>query len=681
MLRKASKEALHEEAGSSSKDAFLAVSGSQNKKNMLSETVKKAFQILQQIGRALMTPVAVLPAAGLLLRFGDKDLLNMPVIKDAGGIIFSNLPLIFAVGVAIGLAAGDGVAALAAVIGYFVLTQTLDNMGAYLGMQPPYEGAEHLINMGVFGGILIGILAAVLFKRFHDIKLHPVLGFFAGKRFVPIITAVSSLLLGVVFAFIWPPLQTGIDMASNWVMNSAAGPFFFGVIQRLLIPFGLHHIFQTPFYFTMGQFIDPATGQVVTGDMARYFAGDPTAGRFMAGLFPYMIFGLPAAALAMIHEARPEKRKAVTGVLVSAALTSMLTGITEPVEFAFLFVAPVLFGIHALLAGLSFTAMDLLGVKHGYTFSGGGIDYILNYGLSTNGWLVIPVGLALGVVYYFLFRFAIRKWDLKTPGRELDDEAGNAKQTQAGSLAAYVLQALGGKENLAVLDACITRLRVTVNDPALVDKNELKRLGATGVLEMGKSFQAIFGTQSDSLKEQIKAIINGEAAAASEPIGSKDEQPAQECAGNETITAPMTGELVEITEVPDPVFAGKMMGDGFAIKPTDGRVLSPVKGRVATLFPTKHAVGLVSDTGIEVLVHVGIDTVKLQGEGFEALCQEGDTVDVGTPLLQVDLAYVEAQGKPTITPIVFTNLKENQRLGINKGHAVAAETEAATIHQ
>ncbi|GAA4719791.1 glucose-specific PTS transporter subunit IIBC [Brevibacillus fulvus] len=644
---------------------------------------KKLFQLLQQIGRALMTPVAVLPAAGLLLRFGDKDLLNMPFIKDAGGIIFDNLPLIFAVGVAIGLTGGDGVAALAAVIGYFVLTKTLDDFGAYLGLQPPYQGAEHLINMGVFAGILIGIVSAIAFNRFYNIKLHPVLGFFAGKRFVPIITALASLLLGIVFSFIWPPIQQVIDAASNWVMNSAAGPFFFGLIQRLLIPFGLHHIFQTPFYFTMGQYIDPATGQVVTGDMARFFAGDPTAGRFMAGLFPYMIFGLPAAALAMIHEARPEKRKAVSGVLISAGLTSMLTGITEPIEFSFLFVAPALFFIHALLAGLSFTAMDWFGVKHGYTFSGGGIDYILNYGLSTNGWIVIPVGLVLAVIYYALFRFAIRIWDLKTPGREAEDEAVEGKQTQpasTGSLAADVLRAFGGKENLDVLDACITRLRVTVNDPKQVDTGELKRLGAAGVLEMGNNIQAIFGTQSDSLKEQMKAIMAGkEPAEAARDVHAAEDKPGTVFVGQEEILAPLTGEVVDITEVPDQVFAGKMMGDGFAVKPADGLVVSPVNGKVTTLFPTKHAVGLQSDTGLEVLVHVGIDTVKLEGKGFEVLCKDGQLVEAGTPLLKVDLAYLQAQEKPTITPIVFTNLQANQTLKINHGLCEAGKTTVAAV--
>jgi D-glucosamine PTS system EIICBA component len=644
---------------------------------------KKAFQVLQQVGRALMTPVAVLPAAGLLLRFGDRDLLNLPVVKNAGGVIFDNLPLIFAVGVAIGFAGGDGVAALAAVIGFLVLTQTLDNMGAMLHLHLPYKGAEHLINMGVFGGIIIGLTAAILYKRFYNIKLHPVLGFFAGKRFVPIVTAFTALILGVIFAFIWPPIQRGIDTASLWVMHSTAGPFFFGLIQRLLIPFGLHHIFQTPFYFTMGTYMDPATGKVVTGDMARFFAGDPTAGRFMAGLFPYMIFGLPAAALAMIHEARPERRKAVSGILVSAGLTSMLTGITEPVEFSFLFVAPALFVVHALLAGLSFTVLDMLHVRHGYTFSGGAIDYILNWGKATHPGYIIPVGIVFALLYYFMFRFAIRKWDLKTPGREPEEELQNKKEpVKAGSQAAGILAAFGGKDNLSNLDACITRLRITVNDPKKVDKQELKNLGATGVLEMGNNFQAIYGTQSDALKEQMKAIISGKDPGEAQATAIKEEVPADvpmQVAGTEFIVAPLTGEVVDITEVPDQVFAGKMMGDGFAIKPSEGKLVSPVKGKVINAFPTKHAVGIISDSGVEILLHVGIDTVKLNGEGFELLVEENQRVEVGTPLLNIDLAFIESHAPSTITPVVFTNLKENQIVKVTSREAVAAQTEVAAI--
>lgn len=648
---------------------------------------KKAFQILQQVGRALMTPVAVLPAAGLLLRFGNKDLLNNTVIKDAGDIVFGNLPLIFAVGVAIGLASGDGVAALAAVIGYLVLTKTLDDMGGIFGLKPPYQGAEHLINMGVFGGILIGILAAVLYKRFYNIKLHPVLGFFAGKRFVPIVTAFSSLILGVVFSFIWPSIQTGIDAASNWVMVSSAGPFFFGFIQRLLIPFGLHHIFQTPFYFTMGSFVDPSTGKVVTGDMARYFAGDPTAGRFMAGLFPYMIFGLPAAALAMIHEARPEKRKAVSGILISAGLTSMLTGITEPVEFSFLFVAPVLFLIHAILAGVSFTIMDLLHVHHGYTFSGGLIDYVLNYGLSTNGWMIIPVGIGFGFLYYFMFRIAIRKWDLKTPGREEDEEVQEVKKVQAGDLATNVLAALGGKENIANLDACITRLRVTVKEPASVQKDRLKALGAAGVLEMGNNFQAIFGTRSDSLKDEIKSVMAGQIRSTKE-VPNKTSEHLDKVAATkikietEAIYSPLTGKIVSISNVPDPVFSEKMMGDGFAVEPTEGLVTAPADGEIITLFPTKHAIGMKTKMGTEILIHVGIDTVKLAGQGFETLVKEGDQISAGQPLLRVDLDYLKANTPSILTPIVFTNLLDQKRLIVSPVEkAAAGKTVVAEIYE
>lgn len=648
---------------------------------------KKAFQILQQVGRALMTPVAVLPAAGLLLRFGNKDLLNNTVIKDAGDIVFGNLPLIFAVGVAIGLAGGDGVAALAAVIGYLVLTKTLDDMGGIFGLKPPYQGAEHLINMGVFGGILVGILAAVLYKRFYNIKLHPVLGFFAGKRFVPIVTAFSSLILGVVFSFIWPSIQTGIDAASNWVMVSSAGPFFFGFIQRLLIPFGLHHIFQTPFYFTMGSFVDPSTGKVVTGDMARYFAGDPTAGRFMAGLFPYMIFGLPAAALAMIHEARPEKRKAVSGILISAGLTSMLTGITEPVEFSFLFVAPVLFLIHAILAGVSFTIMDLLHVHHGYTFSGGLIDYVLNYGLSTNGWMIIPVGIGFGFLYYFMFRIAIRKWDLKTPGREEDDEVQEVKKVQACDLATNVLSALGGKENIANLDACITRLRVTVNEPTSVQKDRLKALGAAGVLEMGNNFQAIFGTRSDSLKDEIRSVMAGQSRPTKE-VPNKTSEHLDKVAvtkikiETEAIYSPLTGKIVSITNVPDPVFSEKMMGDGFAVEPTEGLVTAPADGEIITLFPTKHAIGMKTKMGTEILIHVGIDTVKLAGQGFETLVKEGDQISAGQPLLRVDLDYLKANAPSILTPIVFTNLLDQKKLIVSPvGKAAAGKTVVAEIYE
>ncbi|WP_243572654.1 glucose-specific PTS transporter subunit IIBC [Bacillus stercoris] len=621
---------------------------------------KKAFQILQQLGRALMTPVAVLPAAGLLLRFGDKDLLNIPIIKDAGGVVFDNLPLIFAVGVAIGLAGGEGVAGLAAVIGYLILTVTLDNMGKLLGLQPPYEGAEHLIDMGVFGGIIIGLLAAYLYKRFSSIELHPVLGFFSGKRFVPIITSVSSLVIGVIFSFVWPLIQNGINAASSLIADSTVGLFFYATIYRLLIPFGLHHIFYTPFYFMMGEYTDPSTGNTVTGDLTRFFAGDPTAGRFMMGDFPYMIFCLPAVALAIIHTARPEKKKMISGVMISAALTSMLTGITEPVEFSFLFVAPVLYLINSILAGVIFVVCDLFHVRHGYTFSGGGIDYVLNYGLSTNGWVVIPVGIVFAFIYYYLFRFAILKWNLKTPGRDTDEDGQNEEKAPVAKdqLAFHVLQALGGQQNIANLDACITRLRVTVHQPSKVSKDELKRLGAVGVLEINNNFQAIFGTKSDALKDDIKTIMAGgvpDTAAALDTETDKQQNPVS----GEAFIYPLKGETVSLGDVPDQVFSERMMGEGFAINPTEGKVVAPADGEIVSIFPTKHAIGFMSAGGTEILIHVGIDTVKLNGKGFEAHVTSGQAVKQGELLLTFDLDYIKQHAASTITPVIFTNISED----------------------
>lgn len=680
---------------------------------------QKAFGVLQQIGKALMLPVAILPAAGLLLAFGNAfqnpalvsrlAFLSNPsfqlvakVMEEAGGIVFSNLSLLFAVGVAVGLAAGEGVAGLAAIIGYLIMNVT---MGILMGVTPDMIASDKSFAMvmgiptlqtGVFGGIIIGTLAAYMYKKYYNIQLPQFLGFFAGKRFVPIITAVTSLILGIAMIFVWPPIQHGLNAFSHSMIDSnrTLAAFVFGLIERSLIPFGLHHIFYAPFWFEFGEYVNKA-GQAVHGDQKIFFeqlkdGAALTAGTFMTGKFPFMMFGLPAAALAMYHEARPGKRALVGGILASAALTSFLTGITEPIEFTFLFVAPVLFAVHAVFAGLSFMTMQLLNVKIGMTFSGGVIDFIL-FGVlpgRTQWWLVIPVGLAFAVIYYFGFRFAIRTWDLKTPGREIDEEAGaQIGSAQGGSLAANVLNAFGGGDNLSALDACITRLRISVKDPSKVDKNQLKRLGAAGVLEMGNNYQAIFGPQSDSIKEQMKQIMaGGNVSGTTSQYQAENREsnskplPAPQIANDVAyIVAPMTGEVVDISEVPDPVFSGKMMGDGFAVKPVEGVVVSPVKGKVATAFPTKHAVGLVSDEGLEVLIHVGIDTVKLQGNGFELLVEEGASVGVGTPLIKVDLAYIAANAKSTITPVVFTNLPDHMALHVTKGQATAAQSEVATV--
>jgi glucose PTS system EIICBA or EIICB component len=642
--------------------------------------MRGAFGYLQQIGRALMTPVSVLPAAGLLLRFGDKDLLNIPLIKNAGGAVFDNLPVLFAAAVALGLAGGDGVAALAGLTGHLVMLAVLKQMNPN-------------INMGVFSGIIIGLTAALLYKRYYDIKLPPFLGFFAGKRFVPIVTALAALILGLIFGFVWPPIQHGIDVVSHATLGSGVfGPLIFGFGQRILIPFGLHHIFYQPFWFEFGTFTT-AAGTVVRGDIPRFFAGDPTAGRFLGGLFPFMLFGLPAAALAMVHEARPERRREVSGIMLSAALTSFLTGITEPIEFAFAFVAPILFVIHSLFAGLSFAALDLLGVRHGFTFSGGFIDYVLNWGLATRPILVIPVGLVLAVIYYFGFRWAIHTFNLATPGREAPgtEIADERVPADAGSRPAQVLAAFGGAENVQNIDACITRLRITVHDKKQVDVGRLKRLGAAGVLEVGNNMQAVFGTESDSLKEQIKRVMaRGEEvpAAAQTPApssragvtmaGAEPPAPAKQTCSI-SVMAPLSGEVRPITEVPDPVFAQKMMGDGFCVVPTDGTVLAPVGGELVNLFPTLHAFGIRTPEGLEVLVHVGLDTVKLQGEGFRALVAQGATLRAGQPVLEVDLEAIRGKVPSLVTPVVFTNL-EDRIWRIEKQGEVRAGELAATVY-
>jgi len=658
---------------------------------------KNAFGTLQKVGKALMLPVAILPAAGILLAFGNALhnptlLAQMPfleahwvqliasVMEQAGNIVFSNLSLLFAVGVAVGLAGGEGVAGLAAIIGYLIMNVTMSVIAGVtqeqVGKDPSLANILGIptIQTGVFGGIIIGILAAAMYNKYYKIELPSYLGFFAGKRFVPIITSLFSLILGILMVFIWPPIQGGLNAFSHNMIyaNPTLAAFIFGVIERALIPFGLHHIFYSPFWYEFGEYTN-AAGQIIRGDQKIFFEQIKdgvtlTAGTFMVGKFPFMMFGLPAAALAIYHEARPEQKKLVAGIMGSAALTSFLTGITEPIEFSFLFVAPVLFAIHTVFAGLSFMIMQILNVKIGMTFSGGVIDFLL-FGVlpnRTEWWLVFPVGLAFAVIYYFGFRFAIRKFNLKTPGREdVTEENKAGGNVEAGELAANVLEAMGGPSNIAHLDACITRLRVSVNDIKEVDKNRLKSLGASGVLEVGNNIQAIFGPKSDNLKSQIADIMQGRAPRATTTTDTRPAVVDAEAGQKEDIMVPLQGTILPIEEVPDAMFSQKLMGDGFAIDPTDGTVVSPVDGKVANLFHTKHAMGIVSDLGREILIHVGIDTVKLNGEGFEALVNEGDYVTKGQPLLRVDLDYVKKNAPSIITPIVFTNLRDGETVSVD----------------
>ncbi|AMO57598.1 PTS glucose-specific subunit IIBC [Endozoicomonas montiporae] len=472
--------------------------------------VKTVFGTLQKIGRALMLPVAVLPVAGILLGVGSAGFSFIPdlmssVMAQAGGMVFGNLPIIFAIGTAIGLSENDGVASVAAVVGYVVMLGTMGVMAQQLGVEPSVIMGVDSIDTGVFGGILAGLLASVMFNRYYKIQLPEYLGFFAGKRFVPIITALWAIILGGVLSFIWPSIHEGIDAFSRWSVteNPVLAGFVYGVVERGLIPFGLHHIWNVPFHMEMGQYIDSA-GNVYTGDIGRFFAGDPTAG-FLAGGYLFKMFGLPAAAIAMWHCAKPKNRAAVGGIMVSAALTSLLTGITEPIEFSFLFVAPILYVIHAFLAGLAFAITNYLDVKMAMSFSNGMIDYVLYYTIATKPSWIIGLGLVYAAVYYSVFRIAILALDLKTPGRE--EETRKGKVEVSPELARNLVEAFGGKGNIKNLDACITRLRITVNSVEDVDQDRIKSLGATAVVVVGKNMQAIFGPQSDNIRTEMQEAI------------------------------------------------------------------------------------------------------------------------------------------------------------------------------
>ena len=473
---------------------------------------KGVFGTFQKIGRALMLPVAVLPVAGLLLGIGSAGFALIPplvssIMAEAGGMVFGNLPIIFAIGTAIGLSENDGVASVAAVVGYVVMLGTMGVMADHLGVNPSSIMGVDTIDTGVFGGILVGLLASFMFNRYYKIKLPEYLGFFAGKRFVPIITALCAVLLGIILSFIWPPIQGGIDAFSQWSVNenpSLAG-FIYGVVERGLLPFGLHHIWNVPFQIEMGEFVD-AEGDIFNGDIARFFAGDPTAG-FLAGGYLFKMFGLPAAAIAMWHCAKPENRKVVSSIMISAALTSLLTGITEPIEFSFLFVAPVLYGIHALLAGLAYAITNYLDIKMAMSFSNGLIDYVLYYSIATKPAWLLGLGVIYAAVYYCVFRVAITVLDLKTPGREDDAPQEAAGVEAAPQLAVELVEAFGGKNNIKNLDACITRLRVTVENQEIVDQERIKNLGATAVVVVGNNMQAIFGPKSDNIRTEMQEAI------------------------------------------------------------------------------------------------------------------------------------------------------------------------------
>lgn len=656
--------------------------------------MERLFSVLQKIGKSLMLPVSVLPAAGLLLRFGQPDLLNLAYVAKAGDAIFTNLPMIFAVGVAIGFSGGEAVAALAAVVGQLILEAVIkvasSNAAEVLAAKVASE--QHMalaafmktaaytdivskttINMGVFGGICIGLIAGVLYNEFHNIRLPQVLGFFSGKRFVPIITAIAALIFGIAGVNVWTPIQNGINVFSQWADTSILGPAFYAAGKRLLIPVGLHHMYYPAFLYQFGEYV--SGGVTYFGDSARYFHGDPTAGVFMASEFPILMFGLPGAATAMIMASKKEKRKQIAGMMTTAAFVAFLTGITEPIEFSFIFVAPILFVFHVFAAFSSGIVTSLLHIRLGYTFSASFIDYLLGFKFAGHPLLIWPIGIGYFAMYFFVFYFTIKEIDIKTPGRGDEDSLEVFHISSKGSeKAAKVLEAVGGKDNVEALDACITRLRFALKDVSRVDKDRLNALGAAGVLIIGNSAQAIFGTEAEKIKDDIKAIIaNGVIAKNSDynQISSNNESVLNENKKDEsrshTLFNPVDGEIVELEQVPDDVFSDKMLGDGFAVIPKGNKIYSPVDGKIKVLFPTKHAVAIVTDDGLEVLVHVGIDTVKLNGEGFTAHVKKEDKVKNGDLLLTFDSKIIKEKAKSVITPVIITNMNSVESISIDLG--------------
>lgn len=659
------------------------------------KTKKKSggfFAILQKVGKSLMLPVSVLPAAGLMVALsriieqlaGAQTLTNNPVLDlfvkvlfSGGLIVFENLSLIFAVGVAIGFTAGEAVSGLAAVVGYMVLTKVLDIMSAAQNLTDP-------INMGVFSGIIIGIIAAKIYQKYFKTKLHPVLGFFEGKRLVPIIMVVVSIILGVALGFIWPPIQNGINALGQMAIDAEIfgvrlGGAIYAFGNRALIPTGLHHVFKTPFTTQFGTFV-AADGQTYVGEIARFFAGDPTAGAITAAEYPLKIFGLPAAALAIYLTAQPKNKKAIGGVMLTAAMTSIITGITEPIEFAFMFVAPALYVAHIVLAFVGGLLMNMFGVRLTETFTSSLIDYVVSIstGNAGNPWMLLPIGLVIGALYFAAFYFLIKKFNLKTPGRDSDEIQKEA--VPVTEKAVEVLKALGNTENIKAIDACITRLRLEVIDTKKVDKNRLKALGSPGVLEVGQSgIQVIFGTEAEALKDEIKTIMENPEAVTVVDAKNKAASSAEGLEKETVMASPIKGKVLDLAEVPDALFAEKMIGDGFAVDPQEGVVVAPVGGEIAHIFDTNHALAIITESGLEVLLHIGIDTVKMEGRGFRRLAEIGQKVEIGTPLMEVDWELVKREAKSSVTEVVVTNMEKVHDMKIIASGVVDASEDVLIV--
>ncbi|MEJ8772989.1 PTS transporter subunit IIABC [Blautia sp. HCN-1074] len=737
----------------------------------------KIFGVLQRVGRSFMLPIAILPVAGLLLGIGSSftnettiatyglqkilgsgTLLNslLIIMNKVGSAVFDNLPLIFAVGVAIGMAKKEKeVAALSALIAYFVMNVAISAMLLINGeitadgqiAKDVLEGTVtsvcgiQSLQMGVFGGIIVGLGVAALHNRFHKIVLPNALSFFGGSRFVPIISTIVYMFVGILMYFVWPVVQNGIYALGGLVTGSGYfGTLIFGIIKRALIPFGLHHVFYMPFWQTAVGGTMEVAGQMVQGGQNIFFAQladsanvahfSADATRYFSGEFIFMIFGLPGAALAMYRCAKPEKKKASGGLLLSAALACMFTGITEPLEFSFLFVAPALFVVQVILAGAAYMIAHMLNIAVGLTFSGGFLDLFLFgilQGNAKTSWLrIIPVGIIYFILYYVIFTFMIKKFDFKTPGREDDDtetklytkadvnarkEAGKAAGTVTATsndpVSELITMGLGGKKNIVDVDCCATRLRVTVAEPERVRDDLLKQTDSRGIVKKGQGVQVIYGphvtvikakleeyletapnefaedVQKNVLETQNNSVAETGNNAAGNANGQNSATAQKQSTGTENVDnaaqtsapvkeekirktaiiySPVDGIAADLSTAPDEGFAGKMMGDGAVVTPTEGTVYAPADGEVEFIFDTKHAIGFQTDSGIPMLLHMGIDTVKLEGKGFEILVTEGQKVKMGEPMMKLDLEFLSANAPSLVSPILDTEPEDNQRI-------------------
>ena len=668
----------------------------------------KIFGVLQRVGRSFMLPIALLPVAGLLLGIGSSFTnetmlaaygLNsvihpgtliytiLDVMSQTGNAVFNNLALLFAMGVAIGMARKEKeVAALSGAVAYIIMNtaiQAMINAAGGVEAMPANSTTTMLgittLQMGVFGGIVVGLGVAALHNKFYKIELPQVLAFFGGTRFVPIVSSIVYLVVGIAMFYIWPVVQSGIAALGALVLASGyAGTFIYGLLERALIPFGLHHVFYMPFWQTAVGGTAIIDGVTVTGAQNIFFAElasksttvfSVSATRFMAGKFPFMMFGLPGAALAMYQCAKPEKKKAAGGLLLSAALTAFLTGITEPLEFTFIFVALPMYAVHCVLAGLSFMLMHILNVGVGMTFSGGLIDLVLfgvMQGNDKTHWMwVVVVGAVYFVLYYIIFRFMISKFDYKTPGRDDAEEVKlytradvNARNTASSSVPAgndpvsvMIVEGLGGAANLADVDCCATRLRCTVNDAALVKQDVLKASGASGVICKGNGVQVVYGPKVAVIKAKLEDYLE---STPKNPVVAPS--PAAAPAAKDTVlSACLNGTVVPLADVKDEAFASGVLGDGIAIEPSDGELVAPADGEISSTFETHHAVGMTTADGAELLMHIGIDTVKLGGKHFTYLVNEGDKVKKGQPLIRFELEAIKAEGYPVTTTLIVCN--------------------------